>query len=804
MIASASPEPADHITILSCSRPLVLTKTWQADGTVKAYGKAKHFSVRAQPLANIEDLSRVLAALEGDPQSCVIRGSLPDGAHTKGVLRRKGLFEDRPHHWFLIEVDGFSPDGLDPVSDPEGAACAFVRACLPEPFLEASYHWQLSCSAGRPEKRGRLYIHLWFWSETKVDSEALKRWSKDLQLQIDASVFDTIQAHYTAAPIFEPGVDNPVPRRSGFHAGRYGGVTLEIPTAPPKITSRPLGSRSHPKQSIRNETGELDERGRWLQSNWRAFERRGNGALVIACPFETEHSGGEAGDTATVYFPASASGSPRGAFKCLHNACSGRSLEDFDAAVGFQPPEVLNPKDHSAIARYLVSSRFTVSGDRTLIRSSGEWFEFDRSHYISRTEEDIRSAAWRILQNASQKDRFGRYAPLQPSSNQISSALDALRSVTALEVGVTTAGEVLKGPIWLDGRKDPDPRNLVVLENGVLDLTTRELSPHSPRLFSRNALPYAWTKDVPQSGAFLAFLEQVFDGDQEQICALQEVFGYLVSPYTSPQKITLILGPSRSGKGTLTRVLKHLVGPLNVASPTLQTLSEGFGLQPLLGKSVAILSDVRNASHRGSESALQNLLMVSGEDSVTVNRKNLPAWTGELQVRFLMTANELPRLTDTSDAMLARLLLLKMPISFEGREDPHLTDRLLQELPGVLTWALDGLDRLRERRRFVQPAAGEASLESYRRQNNPIRSFLEDCCVIETGAHELLDALYSAYRVWAQTEGRHPAAKERFSASLTELGMGLERRRPRIEGQQRTAIYGLRLADHLRGRWLVA
>jgi putative DNA primase/helicase len=796
MTTTAAQGSADLITILSCRRPLVMTKVWRADGSVQPYSKAKRFSMRTETLGCIEDLSMLLTALEGAPQSCVIRGAY-SATSAAEVLRRKDQFEDRPHHWFLVEVDGFPTEDIDPVLEPEAAALAFVRAHLPEAFQDVSFHWQLSSSTGRPEKRGKLYVHLWFWSDAELDSAALKRWAKQFRTSVDPSVFDPIQVHYTAAPIFEAGVSNPVPRRSGLHRGLRRAVALEIPPEPEKSRSRSAFGSSPAGHFTLPQAGELDARGQWLEASWRTFGRRENGGLIIACPFEGEHGSGETGDTSTVYFPASPGGSARGAFKCFHNACSERALEDFDAALEFDPPEVLNPADLHAVASYLLSSRFTLDGERTLVRYQGEWLEFERSHYINRTDEEIRTAAWEVLSKARKRDKFGRYVPMHPSFNQISAALDALKAVAAMGSLSRGGGGAPQERVWLDGRLEPDPRNLIVLNNGILDLTTRVLSPHSPQLFSRNALPYAWTEDAPDPLAFLKFLDEVFDGDQEQIGVLQEVFGHLVSPSTSPQKITLILGPRRSGKGTIVRLLKQLVGPLNVASPTLQTLSESFGLQPLLGKTVAILSDVRNASHRSSESALQNLLMISGQDSVTVNRKNLPAWTGDLPVRFLMTANELPRLTDSSDAMLARLLVLKMPLSFEGREDPQLTERLLRDLPGILTWALDGLDRLRARGRFVQPAAGREPLESYRRLNNPIQAFLDECCVIEAEASTLLDDLYLTYRSWMSGEGRQPVAKERFSSSLVELGEGLERRRPRVEGRQRTSIYGLRLADQI-------
>ena len=87
----------------------------------------------------------------------------------------------------------------------------------------------------------------------------------------------------------------------------------------------------------------------------------------------------------------------------------------------------------------------------------------------------------------------------------------------------------------------------------------------------------------------------LFDGDLEQIAALQEVIGYLLTGDTSQQKIFVVLGPKRSGKGTVGRVIRRLLGDKNIAAPTLTSMTTQFGMEPLVGKLIAVISDVRIA-----------------------------------------------------------------------------------------------------------------------------------------------------------------------------------------------------------------
>ena len=101
---------------------------------------------------------------------------------------------------------------------------------------------------------------------------------------------------------------------------------------------------------------------------------------------------------------------------------------------------------------------------------------------------------------------------------------------------------------------------------------------------------------------------------------------------------------------------------------------------------------------------VERLLSISGEDTLTVNRKYRDQWTGKLPARLMLCSNELPHLGDASMAVAGRFVPLLLTESFYGKEDLTLEDELAAELPGILNWALDGLERLAERRQ-VHPTA---------------------------------------------------------------------------------------------------
>lgn len=97
--------------------------------------------------------------------------------------------------------------------------------------------------------------------------------------------------------------------------------------------------------------------------------------------------------------------------------------------------------------------------------------------------------------------------------------------------------------------------------------------------------------------------------------------GYVLSGETRQQKIFMLVGPPRSGKGTIGRVLTGLLGAHNVAAPTLAGITQNFGLQGLIGKPLALISDARLSNKADGTVAVERLLSVSGEDAITVDRR---------------------------------------------------------------------------------------------------------------------------------------------------------------------------------------
>jgi putative DNA primase/helicase len=179
-----------------------------------------------------------------------------------------------------------------------------------------------------------------------------------------------------------------------------------------------------------------------------------------------------------------------------------------------------------------------------------------------------------------------------------------------------------------------------------------------------------------------------------------------------------------------------------------------FGLWPLIGKSLAIISDARLSGRSDTANVVEHLLAISGEDAQTIDRKNLEPVTCTLPTRFVILSNELPRLHDSSGALVSRLVMLRLTRSFLGREDHGLTEKLLAELPGILLWSIEGYKRLRQFGRFIQPRTSTELIEEMEGLASPVSLFVRDCCQVGDAEEIERSELYAAYQEWAKKNGK--------------------------------------------------
>jgi putative DNA primase/helicase len=414
--------------------------------------------------------------------------------------------------------------------------------------------------------------------------------------------------------------------------------------------------------------------------------------------------------------------------------------------------------------------------DRPLRRWRGDWYTHDEVRWRLIDEEDVRAelVRWLTGEDVQTRTAEGALKPWKPArDSQIKDVLSMLADICNRPSAMEPTAGVFLSDVWLDARMVPKD--------------------YSPAVWNTSVTTYRWDlrAGCPRT---LAWLQDILSPEDVEL--LRQWVGYLVSGRTDLQKMMIILGPPRSGKGTMLWMMEELLGPGSTASVAhLAELTATFGLEPMIGAKLAVMPDVRWSSKDAAE-AVPVLLSITGCDSKDVNRKNRKVWRGRLAVRFTAASNDTPSLADASGALANRMVTITTQKSFLGKEDPGLRDVIRGEMPGILQWALGGLKKLTEAGRFVESASSEEAKEEMRQAGNPTYLFIEDACIVGAYGWVKLERLYLAYTTWCAQCGYRALPMHVMSRQLHNTVRGQivnERRRRPEDGVRERIIRGLTL-----------
>ncbi|MFI5806556.1 phage/plasmid primase, P4 family [Streptomyces sp. NPDC051561] len=461
------------------------------------------------------------------------------------------------------------------------------------------------------------------------------------------------------------------------------------------------------------------------------------------------------------------------------------------------------PTDPMAVARHL-APEWEYAGLLTLRHWRGAWMSWEFSHWRELDAQQVRASLYKQLEHGQFEHPTPKGVELKKWAPNIRKVADLMGAIAA----VTHLTPTVDAPAWIDAA-DGGPRDetrderwagkgpIVACTNGLLRVAGRTLAPLTPGFFNLVSVPFDYDPDA-DCPTWEAFLHKVWPDDPESIAALQEWFGYVLSGRTDQQKILLIVGPTRSGKGTIARILAWLVGEGNMAGPTLASLGSNFGLSPLLGKSLAVVSDARLSGRDGNQ-VVERLLTISGEDTIDVDRKFKDPWTGKLPTRLMILSNELPNFGDASGVIARRFVVLNMALSWLGQEDTTLTDRLHAEMPGILNWALEGLDRVQKTGRLTEPPSSREAVTTMQDTASPTSAFVRECCETDAQGQVVIDDLWAVWRSWAEDNGIRAGTKQMFGRNLQSVVPQLRVAKPRgPDGKQVRAYTGIALAEEFR------
>ncbi|MBZ0268897.1 DUF3854 domain-containing protein, partial [bacterium] len=372
-----------------------------------------------------------------------------------------------------------------------------------------------------------------------------------------------------------------------------------------------------------------------------------------------------------------------------------------------------------------------------------------------------------------------------------------LANVVANLQAICAIDREVQPPAWLTEERS-DPGRLLCLANGVLDVNALlagsgdVLRPHTPTLFSVNALPFDFDPDA-ECPLWERTLERILPNPTVR-ALVQQWFGYCLLPGTWLQKFLVLVGDGQNGKSVVCKALAALLGEANVSAVRIEDFRHTHALVGTLGKLANIVAEFEEL-----DSTTEGMLKANvGGDRMEFNPKFKPTFTAYPTARLVAATNTLPRIRDKSDGVYRRMVVIRFPVTIpEDEKNPHLVEELGEELPGILNWSLVGLHDLLERGDLVEPEESASIREDHRRACNSARAFVAEELESSVGSQLPKQAVFEAYAASCRERGLEPVTEAQFAREVYRLfGDSVSSRKVRLGVERiRTNVYdGVRWA----------
>lgn len=308
------------------------------------------------------------------------------------------------------------------------------------------------------------------------------------------------------------------------------------------------------------------------------------------------------------------------------------------------------------------------------------------------------------------------------------------------------------------------------VKNGLLNIYTRELQPHTPNYVSLVQFPVAYDQNAEAPiwkeciASWMEGMEQA-----EKTILLKQFCGYCLSSSMLYDRALFIVGDGGNGKSTFVDTIAMIIGHNATSHIDLESLYGAFGMHGLIGKRLNIIEEVAGNYYQSNK--LKKL--ISGEQ-VTIDIKYKPQFTFRPQCKFIFSVNMFPRVDDTSTATERRICALTFLNNY--RKNPNFKLRsavglLAQELSGILNWMIEGANDLAEKGNFIVTEEQTRMLDEYRQENSSVEGFLAQCVILENDSEIDTNDLYNEYKKWSLSDGgRKIKSNITFTKEVKEFG----------------------------------
>src|SRR5215212_5048710 len=317
---------------------------------------------------------------------------------------------------------------------------------------------------------------------------------------------------------------------------------------------------------------------------------------------------------------------------------------------------------------------------------------------------------------------------------------------------------------------DTDPY-LLNVENGTLDLRTGSLRKHNPEDLITKLAPVEFDLSA-KAPTFHKFMKQILV-DKDLIAFVQRFLGYSLTGSTKERAMAVLHGVGKNGKSTLVELFQDLMGDYSAAANPNTIMQQKYG-DATVQYQLAELTGVRfvgmSETKRGVQLEESVVKQITGNDTISARSPYGKPFGYRPQFKIWFSTNHKPEIPEGSEAIWDRMRLIPFNKRFAGKgADTDLPEKLREELPGVLAWAVMGCVEWYQHGLGSAPAV-ERATAAYRAETDVLERFMSERCEFGPDKSVTKADLYEAYEQWCSEEDEEPKTIKAFGSIMKEKG----------------------------------
>lgn len=401
-----------------------------------------------------------------------------------------------------------------------------------------------------------------------------------------------------------------------------------------------------------------------------------------------------------------------------------------------------------------------------------EMGEEERIKMIRRNEKDALMLAGFLLQDNPDVVRVGEnmYRYNGKCYDLVSDKdLDQMFLEFCIKYGITKAWPkinstiraflVYPGKIKID--KMNDYENLICLNNGILNIHTKQFVPHSKEYYFDSFVNIDYDPNAKECPVFVKYLNHTFNDDKETIANIIRIGGYLLDTSCIAERMFIFDGGGANGKSVLINTFQLMFAEDQITPLSLDVMASSSFSKELLIKSRVNFCAEQKKGFLDSE----ELKKIITGDRIEINRKFKIALSFTPKTKIVVACNGLPTFKDTTHAIYRRLLIIRFKNRYLTESDynklsnPKLSNSFLQdkqlfpkikkEMSAILNLFISGLIDLRKNDyQFIDSNDSQKAMNEYKKDSDTVREFLEDNYYKDDKGSVSISEIYEHYRFW--------------------------------------------------------